>query len=313
MAVTIDVFGSRVSRDLFRYVQSGKYQFRRCVTGIPISTLYEKAFSFQPENLEQLDLDEYGKTILQMQTSKLLPHLLKKKKSDYLIIDLADERMPRLIMESADGTGQLAYPEEYEEEYKALIAREKAYTLVKVADSMELDLHTIERKYKQFAAEILYSEKNPDGYRPEQIIILEALYSKNILTNEAALKLHDKKYRVKESNEWLRGLYAMLYKYLPDCKMIRIPENNHTTQNHLNGVHPLHYMQDTYLYMERALDVICRYSNVNTLENLWKEQSLKNRIETRSVKMKMVYALQRQVQELSEKVDAMEKRQEENE
>ena len=38
MAVTVDVYGSCVSKDVFRYVSPGKYTFRRCVTQTPIST-----------------------------------------------------------------------------------------------------------------------------------------------------------------------------------------------------------------------------------------------------------------------------------
>lgn len=99
----------------------------------------------------------------------------------------------------------------------------------------------------------------------------------------------------------------MLYKYLPECKVIKLPDFTHTSPNHLNGVHPLHYTQDTYAYIERALDVICRYSNANTLENLRKEQSLKNKIETRVANMAFVYGLQKQIQDLQKQLQDLKK------
>ena len=61
MAVTVDVYGSCVSSDLFRYVGSGKYQFSRCVTQVPITTLYEKGLAFQDKNIEAMHMEDYEK------------------------------------------------------------------------------------------------------------------------------------------------------------------------------------------------------------------------------------------------------------
>lgn len=302
MAVTVDVYGSCVSSDLFRYVGAGKYKFTRCVTQTPITTLYEKALDFQIKNIDGLDMDNYEKTMFRVQTEKILPQLLKKNKSDILVIDLADELMERCELQS-EGIGQVAQIRGKEDEYEKLFAKEIKYTLVGRYDPFDMDMRTVERKYKKFVSDILYSEKNPNGYRPNQIVIIEALYAADIMGNDGNLHPHDKKYKIKEGNEWLRRLYAILYKYLPGCQVIRFPDFTHSSQNHVNGVHPLHYMADTYYYFERALDVVCRYSNVNTLENLWREQSLKNKLETRVVNSSMMYSLRKQIEELQNKLE----------
>lgn len=304
MAVTVDVYGSCVSNDLFRYAGAGKYKFSRCVTQTPITTLYEKALNFQAKNIDAMDMDNYEKTIFRVQTEKILPQLLKKNKSDILVIDLADELMERCELQS-EVTGQLAQIRGKEEEYDKLLAKETKYTLVSRYSPFDMELRTVERKYKKFASDILYSDKNPNGYRPEQIVVIEALYAADIMGNDGNLHPHDKNFKIKESNEWLKKLYDILYKYLPGCQVIKLPDFTHSTQNHVNGVHPLNYMADTYYYFERALDVICRYSNVNTVENLWREQSLKNKLETRVVNTSMMYGLQKQIQELREKVNKM--------
>lgn len=297
MAVTVDVYGSCVSNDLFRYVSAGKYQYNRCVTQVPITTLYEKSLDFQEKNIETMELDNYEKTMFRIQTAKILPHLLKKNKSDILIIDLADELMERCEIQS-ETTGQLAQIGGKEEEYDKFLEKETKYRMTGRYSPFDMDLRTVERKYKKFAADILYSGKNPDGYKAEQIVVIEALYAADIMGNDGNIHSHDKKYKIKESNEWLKKLYEILYKYLLGCKVIRLPDFTHSTQNPLNGVHPLHYMADTYYYFERVLDVICGYSYVNTLENLWREQSLKNKLETRVINSAMMYGLQKQIQEL---------------
>ena len=253
--------------------------------------------------METMELDDYEKTMFRIQTVKILPHLLKKNKSDILIIDLADELMERCEIQS-ETTGQLAQISGKEKEYDKLLGKETRYTLTGRYSPFDMDHRTVERKYKKFAADILYSGKNPDGYRAEQIVVIEALYAADIMGNDGNIHPHDKKYKIKESNEWLRKLYKILYKYLPGCQVIKLPDLTHSTQNHLNGVHPLHYMADTYYYFERVLDVICGYSNVNTLENLWREQSLKNKLETRVVNSSMMYRLQDQIQELK-KINGM--------
>ena len=305
MAVTVDVYGSCVSSDLFRYVGSGKYQFSRCVTQVPITTLYEKGLAFQDKNIEAMHMEDYEKTMFRVQTTKILPKLLKKNKSDFLILDLADELMERCEIQ-AEGTGQLAQIEGKEEEYDQLLQKELKYTLVGRYSPFDMDLRTVERKYRKFASDILYSEKNPDGYRPEQIVIIEALYAADIMGNDGNIHPHDKKYKIKESNEWLRKLYGILEKYMPGCHVIKLPEFTHSTQNHLNGLHPLHYMADIYYYFERAMDVICRYSRVNTVENLWREQSLKNKLETRASNSAMMYGLKNQIAELQKNLKNLE-------
>ena len=61
-------------------------------------------------------------------------------------------------------------------------------------------------------------------------------------------------------------------------------------------------MSDTYYYMERALDVVNGYSNVNTLENLRNEQSLLNRLQTRTVNELAIFELKKQIHELQNKL-----------
>ena len=67
-------------------------------------------------------------------------------------------------------------------------------------------------------------------------------------------------------------------------------------------------MPENYYYIERALDVINHYSNVNSLENLRREQSLRNKLDTRVVHTMMMYDLQRQIRDLQKKIDIIEKK-----
>ena len=148
-----------------------------------------------------------------------------------------------------------------------------------------------------------YSEENPRGYQEKNVIVIESLYTPDILGNDGNIHKHDGKYKLHEYNEWLRKVYLIFYKYFQNCKVIKLPEFTHSSQNHIRGTHPLHYLQDTYFYFERALDVACGYSQVNTLENLFKEQSLKNKLETRVVNSSMIYSMQEKIKKITSEVE----------
>ncbi len=305
MALTIDVYGSCVGMDLFRHTDPSKYKFTRCVTQVPVSTLYEPVLEFDHTAVEKLALSSYENTMFRIQTGRILPQLLRKNKSNYLIIDLADELMQRCEIKGEIET-QIALTEGKEEAYEPIFAGEERYIQGNIFSPAQMDIRTIERKYKKFASEIVVSEENPEGYRTDQIVILEAFYTADIIGNEGSLLAHNKKYAIKKNNAWLKQLYEILEKHIPGAQVIRFPDMTHSTQNHLNGVHPLHYMEDTYTYFEKVLDVITHYSNQNTIENLWKEQSLKNKLETRVVKSSMMYSMKTQIQELQKKIKKLE-------
>ena len=73
MAVTVDVYGSCVSNDLFRYAGAGKYKFSRCVTQTPITTLYEKALNFQAKNIDAMDMTIMRKQSFGCRQKKFCP------------------------------------------------------------------------------------------------------------------------------------------------------------------------------------------------------------------------------------------------
>ena len=59
MVVQVDIFGSCVCRDLFRYVDNEKYQVNRCISNIPITSLYEESVQVSKDFLESAKLTQY--------------------------------------------------------------------------------------------------------------------------------------------------------------------------------------------------------------------------------------------------------------
>lgn len=307
MVVQVDIFGSCVCRDIFRYVDNEKYQVNRCISNIPIMSLYEESVQVSKDFLESAKLTQYEKKMLRILMRRNTVSLLEKSEANVLIMDLANEFMERWEVAIGERTISLAVPEEREAEYEAFFGKQP-FSIVKKYSMLEMDMESVEACLKQFAESIVKSPKNQMGYEEKNIIVIESLYTPDILGNDGNIHGHDKKYKLHEYNEWLRRAYLILYKYIQDCKVIKLPEFTHSTENHIRGVNPLHYMGDTYEYFKQALDVLNKYSYVNNVDNLYKEKSLKNRIETRAVRTTMMFTLEKRINDLSSKLKNMESR-----
>ena len=307
MAVQVDIFGRCVCRDIFRYVDNEKYQVNRCISNIPITSLYEESVQVSKDFLESAKLTQYEKKMLRILMRRNTVSLLEKSEANVLIMDLANEFMERWEVAIGERTISLAVPEEREAEYEAFFGKQP-FSIVKKYSMLEMDMESVEACLKQFAESIVKSPENQMGYEEKNIIVIESLYTPDILGNDGNIHGHDKKYKLHEYNEWLRRAYLILYKYIQDCKVIKLPEFTHSTENHIRGVNPLHYMGDTYEYFKQALDVLNKYSYVNNVDNLYKEKSLKNRIETRAVRTTMMFTLEKRINDLSSKLKNMESR-----
>lgn len=304
MAVEVDVYGSCVCRDIFRYAQPGKYKIKKLAGYVPITSLYEKPFEADLKTaLAESRMSNFEKLMVKVQISRNLPKSLLKNRADILVLDLADEFMERWEIENIPSS-PLAVIEGREAEYEKMLTAASCKIKRKYSP-IDMDLVEVEKKIKRFAEEILYSENNPGGYKEKNIIVAESLYTPDIMGNDGNLHKHDNKYKLHEYNEWLRKVYLIFYKYFQECKVIKLPDFTHSSENHLRGIHPLHYMQDNYYYFAKSLDVLCGYSNINMIENLYKEQSLKNKLETRVINSGMIYSLKSEITELKKEIKTL--------
>ena len=306
MKVQIDVFGSYVARDAVRYMDPALYELNRCIGGVPVSTLFEPEFSLPEEKLEGVRASQYDKRMLMLQLSRKVPALLKKSESKFLVLDLAAECMNRLVLGNEAHTA-VAYPEEMEECIQSVFSGIPAER----KSLLDLDSKVLNKKYRQFVQNLVKSQANPMGYEESNIIVIEAYCTEDYIGNrDGQLHPHNAKYKVKEINEILKSLYELLYRYMPTCRVIKLPIFTHSTENHLRGPGPLSYTEATYKYLARCIEVYCGLNKQNSVENLLHEQSLDNQLYTRLCQCSAIYSIsgmKRQIAELKETVDALKK------
>lgn len=311
--IHVDIFGSRVSRDIFRYEGQENYRVDRCISGIPISGIYKKKLNIKPEILDQLNISNFSKKMLDMQLHKNPADLLKKSNARLLIIDLADECISRYSLGDGED-GMIAIREDDEEKFEKMV---KGYITEEVQLNKftlkEIDEESIYHSYKQFAREIVRSQENPEGYEEKNIIVIEAYYTPNEIAAQT-LNLHnfDAKYKVSEKNKILEKVYQLLYQCIPDCRIIKFPTFAFASENNIRGSHPLSYCDDMYEYYIQALKVLTGKSKRNSIENLYREQCVKNRLHTRMLNAGAIYRIKPLEQQVSEMKKEIEKLKREN-
>lgn len=311
MKVQIDVFGSFVSRDVMRYIQSDYYTLNRCIGGVPISTLFDAPIHIDENRFEKMNISQYDKRMMMIQLNRNASTLLKKSGSSVLLLDLASECMKRIIF--TDNNTSVAYPDTMDKYIDSFF--EGVGTSFKRISLLEVNMKLLEKKYKRFAESIVKSEINPNGYLEENIIVIEAYCINDYICNkDALLHQYDPKYKIKEINNVLKKLYGILYKYIPGCRIIKMPIFTHSTENHIRGKGPLFYTDETYQYMADCVEVFCGTSKKNSVENLYKDRGLKNQLSTRLLKIYNVCnvsELRRQIKVLNEQIDILKKQVEE--
>lgn len=300
MSVLVDIFGSCVCRDIFRHADKTKYEIRRCLGYIPVTTLTERRISVRKGALDKVKLTPYEKKMLRIQMRRNAPELLKKSEAKILVMDLADELMKRWKIESGV-PGSIAVIEGKESEYEKIWGNTNSGKPAYYSP-FELNMEQAEKRIKYFAEQIVRSDENPDGYEEKNIIVIESLCTADILGNDGIIHSH-KSINAHQCNEFLRGLYRIFYKYVQNCKIVKMPELTHSSENHIRGLHPLHYMENTYEYFVKVIDILCGYSNVNSIQNLFKEYSLKNKLKTRTANSNVIYS----IGGIKKRVDQLEK------
>ena len=143
---------------------------------------------------------------------------------------------------------------------------------------------------------------------------METYYAeKKVGNSDGILHPQPAEYKIREKNEFLRKLYQILYRYIPECHVVKLPIFTHSVETHLRGEHPLYYTEDTYIYLAKVLRTLFKELKVNTVENLYLERGFKNKLFTRVLNSssinsiagmkKEIAALQKQVKELSQKLE----------
>lgn len=254
--IKINIHGSCVSRDIFRFDQNEHFKIMNYVGRNSIVSM-----SFPPVDLK--DLNEVTDACKLVWEERMIYYDFKKKalekivsnNCDYLIIDLIDERFGILECDM----GCLTYSQVLQR--SKYLDKLSPYKIKDIKENTEFFYNA----YKNYA---MFLRENFDV---NKIIIHEAYPVLNYLGDDNELHLFEAD-EIQKSNRICSKIkkgYELLETFLPEAKVIKMPPNTIAFENHAWGKASVHYVDEYYASkLEEIIEIASGFCTTSISENL---------------------------------------------
>ncbi len=291
--ITVDVIGSCIVRDIFRFSSEDNYKVNLTIQRNPISRLYERGGVKFPLDINLLkESHKFERKCFKILWEKKAVDLLNINPADYMILDLSEERLNALELlfenQKIDLVETAIFDKllnEMASFYPEMEWRLKPYNFRKEDD--------IKENYIKFRRGILKEEESGGVWEERQIIVIETYMLTDYITMEGMLRKYRESWNIEEINGYLKRCYELFYEVFPNCSRIKLPAFSHGHKVHMWGAHPLHYQDSVYEYFLEAISIIAGRSCRSTLEKLQQQQAIENRLYTRLLNSTKVYEIDR--------------------
>lgn len=298
----INVFGSCIVRDIFRLSEREGYEIGTTIGRNPISILFSEGenISYILEKLH--NVNNFEKKCIDTMWRKDAIKILSNNPSDYLVVDLAEERLEQYAVNYKEKIVEIVKYNYTDVLMAELEKKEKIeYRIIGKRSEKE-----IEEKYQRFYESVvgtgLYDEK--------QVILVKTYMTSKYVTRQGTLQSYKKSWNIEERNSYLKMCYRIFEKVFAGCWKIDMPEFVLGNLNHSWGAHPLHYQDSAYKYFADAIDCITGRKKFVTLEKLRNVQSIDNRLYARICGVSRAYEipeLKEEINRILEKIEKQEK------
>lgn len=271
----ISVIGSCPCRDLFegadeftfhtdiRFVSVISMMSNSVSTKISIDDLSKKAGIFNGNWYKKNLVNDFNKSVFDS---------LVERHGDYLVIDLAESRLPLVDFEFEDGQKlTLTYSTCFKNHYLANLQNTKLKD-AKMSFRNPIDIPDEQWKdsIKRMVVEIkkLFDE--------DKIILIENMPTNYYVDNAGGLRPYVTNFHrsnIDVCELLLPKLYQMFKEECPKCKVIKMPKNTLGLQKHKWGNHPFHFTNSYYTYLLDCVRSII-FSKGNLQDVLVKHQEL---------------------------------------
>lgn len=277
MKKTFTVFGSCVSRDVFRFLDSERYEVSRTFGRSSIFTLFSEKMPLDMSVIDVQGIAAFEKRMLLEAFNKTILDDLSKVDSDWLFLDLGEERSN--LLQTNGGKTLLTDTHVLNLLYKNIFVdgpyRDQNVQKMKID---QLDETVLKETISKFAN--LLKEKYPQDH----MILLEVYLGKEYLNNQGEYRRFQIPVEeIDACNNRLKKLYQLLRQELPGAHFIKMPTDCVCVESHLWGIHPVHYSDSFYQYAAEAIENITKSKMTSTCEKLYSKQCLENRIFKNSI------------------------------
>lgn len=241
--VSIDIFGSCVSRDVFNFDKACKYDIRSYFSRSSLVSLYSTPIDISLEDIASEDtnlLNNFAKKMVHHDLTKKFRTHIKESPAPYLIIDFIDERFN--VIRNGDT---------YFTESLDFVKSNCGLSGEKIGGSMKTALWKY--KAKLFIEDIVFY------YEPQKIILHKAFWRNQYIAKDGvALMFKDQRIPFHDrNNELLRIYYDFIEINIPNLKIIEI-NDFYTYEMHEWGLAPFHYQDEYYREFLRQLEPLCQ-------------------------------------------------------
>lgn len=253
--IKLSIFGSCTSRDILEYGKKGEFQLGAYVARQSIISSLSKPIDF---NFDKCNLESaFQKRQIVNDFQKNTFDILRDAKSEYLIIDLIDERfnLAEYMGSIVTVSNELASSGIFDNKFKMAKVREinnwKIYNLKRTlkGKSYIFKERLLEDYIKEFCNRIteIFEEKN--------IIIHRAVMVDYYINKDENVVQFPKNYLQYNRiiNTKLNYMYDYFQKFLPNAFVLDECKNYYADEKHKWGLAPMHYEEKYYIKIEEKL------------------------------------------------------------
>ncbi len=238
---SINIFGSCVSRDLFNFDLENKFQVKTYIARQSIVSAVSNPLECDIKNIDLKS--KFQKIAVYDDFRKNAFQKLKNEKSDYIIIDLIDERFKLLEYKEKGVKSILTY---------SVCLQESHYVN---------ELKFLERKRRRWGGKnysingkslkkyiVAFMDKILEIYNPENIILHRVKMSNYYIDKNKFIQKFNRNHlnNNKNVNELLDYMYDCIEEYVKNINVINISSDYCADENNKWGLAPMHYQKEYY-------------------------------------------------------------------
>ena len=179
---------------------------------------------------------------------------IKKSGLKYLIIDLLDERFNLCRIKYAYNLDVVVTKSDILMKNLSKIEIDDTVLMPEFISIIDFDSIDYDRKIRSLC------KKVRGVMSRERIIVNECYLATRYKDSDGKISEFDEKTLVNTEriNNKLKKLYGTLIDGLPNCKVIKMPEWAMADKNHKQGLNPMHYAEEYYIYMAEEINKILK-------------------------------------------------------
>ena len=256
-ALTVTIFGSCISRDVFNYIDKNIMVVKTNIQRNAIKSIWSEAL---PQNLvnDAPGNSSWANRMLRISCLKHLTEVIRTAPTDYIMLDLYEERLPIYQLTIENKT--ILLPKYGGTEW--LVGQLK-YNDAKVLNGWDFSDDFLTENVKKTIDYLL------QFYKQEQIIINEAYLLKEYIEDNLNICPMPNQSYIDRINLHLEKMYDLVKSFLPNAHIIKMPKNTLAEKYHIWGLANVHAERSFYEYVAESVGVIAGFNKTNSQEGLY--------------------------------------------